>query len=80
MANLRTKQQSVGCSEINNEFARVTTVLLELKFLNMILDKYSDSLMKMFHSKGGVPGRTIRTIMQPISENIIDIDDGINTL
>uniref|UniRef100_A0A8C1X4F8 PB1 domain-containing protein n=1 Tax=Cyprinus carpio TaxID=7962 RepID=A0A8C1X4F8_CYPCA len=53
--------------EINTEFMRITTVPLEFKFLAM-LDQYSDSLMKLFQSKGGVTGRTIKNIMQPISQ------------
>lgn len=54
--------------EINTEFMRITTVPLEFKFLAM-LDQYSDSLMKLFQNKGGVTGRTIKNIMQPISQN-----------
>lgn len=46
---------------------RITTVPLEFKFL-AVLDQYSDSLMKIFHTKGGVNGRTIKNIMQPISQ------------
>ncbi|RXN24148.1 Sterile alpha motif domain-containing 3 [Labeo rohita] len=58
----------VGPVRINSEFMRITTVPLEFKFL-AVLDQYSDSLMKIFHTKGGVNGRTIKNIMQPISQD-----------
>ncbi|KAK3544962.1 hypothetical protein QTP86_029939, partial [Hemibagrus guttatus] len=51
---------------INAEFLRIP---LEFKFLAM-LDQYSDSSMKLLCSKGGVTGRTVKNIIQPISQHI----------
>ncbi|XP_050959743.1 uncharacterized protein LOC127161139 [Labeo rohita] len=69
VAEFKTRWPALfNVDEINSEFMRITTVPLEFKFL-AVLDQYSDSLMKIFHTKGGVNGRTIKNIMQPISQN-----------
>ncbi|XP_016328192.1 uncharacterized protein LOC107677697 isoform X2 [Sinocyclocheilus anshuiensis] len=74
VAEFKTRWPALfNVDEINNEFMRITTVPLQFKFLAM-LDKYSDSLMKIFHTKGGVNGQTIKNIMQPVSQsNSIDV-------
>ncbi|KAK1883387.1 WD repeat-containing protein 76 [Dissostichus eleginoides] len=49
-------------SEINLEFMRLTTVPLTSKFLGE-LDRLTDDLIRVFHTKGGAAGRKIRAVM-----------------
>lgn len=49
-------------SEINLEFMRLTTVPLTSKFLGE-LDRLTDDLIRVFHTKGGAAGRRIRAVM-----------------
>uniref|UniRef100_A0A8P4KSQ0 Uncharacterized protein n=2 Tax=Dicentrarchus labrax TaxID=13489 RepID=A0A8P4KSQ0_DICLA len=49
-------------SEINLEFMRLTTVPLTSKFLGE-LDRLTDDLIRVFHTKDGAAGRMIRAVM-----------------
>ncbi|KAM7405402.1 hypothetical protein PAMP_012667 [Pampus punctatissimus] len=55
-------------SEINAEFLRLTTVPLSAKFLGQ-LDRYSESLKKVFKEKGGAAGRKMRLLMAPTAKS-----------
>ncbi|XP_078030947.1 uncharacterized protein LOC144466896 [Epinephelus lanceolatus] len=55
-------------SEINLEFMRLTTVPLTSKFLGE-LDRLTDDLIKVFHTKGGVAGKKIRDVMAEMDNN-----------
>ncbi|XP_066564929.1 sterile alpha motif domain-containing protein 3 [Amia ocellicauda] len=69
VAEFKTRWPALfSVSEINAEFMRITTYPLQHRFFAM-LDQYSDRLMRLFLSKGGVTGRKIRNIMVVISQN-----------
>ncbi|KAK1886876.1 WD repeat-containing protein 76 [Dissostichus eleginoides] len=55
-------------SEINLEFMRLTTVPLTSKFLGE-LDRLTDDLIRVFHTKGGAAGRKIRAVMAKTDNN-----------
>ncbi|KAK1904788.1 WD repeat-containing protein 76 [Dissostichus eleginoides] len=59
-------------SEINLEFMRMTTVPLTSKFLGE-LDRLTDDLIRVFHTKGGAAGRKIRAVMAK-TDNSEDIN------
>ncbi|KAI9535175.1 hypothetical protein NQZ68_007266 [Dissostichus eleginoides] len=59
-------------SEINLEFMRLTTVPLTSKFLGE-LDRLTDDLIRVFHTKGGAAGRKIRAVMAK-TDNSEDIN------
>ncbi|XP_034093443.1 uncharacterized protein LOC117560622 [Gymnodraco acuticeps] len=59
-------------SEINLEFMRLTTVPLTSKFLGE-LDRLTDDLIRVFHTKGGAAGRKIRAVMAK-TDNSADIN------
>ncbi|CAL8403345.1 unnamed protein product [Arctogadus glacialis] len=48
--------------QINLEFMRLTTVPLTSKFLGE-LDRLTDDLIRVFHTKGGAAGRKIIAVM-----------------
>ncbi|KAK1902416.1 WD repeat-containing protein 76 [Dissostichus eleginoides] len=58
--------------EINLEFMRLTTVPLTSKFLGE-LDRLTDDLIRVFHTKGGAAGRKIRAVMAK-TDNSEDIN------
>ncbi|XP_071351291.1 uncharacterized protein [Trachinotus anak] len=49
-------------SEVNAEFLRITTKPLQSKFLSQ-MDHFSDKLIQIFQSKGGVKGQKIKHIL-----------------
>ena len=51
-----------GLLQINFEFMRLTTVPLTSKFLGE-LDRLTDDLIRVFHTKGGAAGRKIIALM-----------------
>ncbi|XP_016523172.1 uncharacterized protein LOC103132985 [Poecilia formosa] len=53
--------------EVSAEFKRITTIHLESTFFSA-LDGLSGNLMRAFAKKGGVQGRNIKTIMEPITQ------------
>ncbi|KAI9525177.1 hypothetical protein NQZ68_009380 [Dissostichus eleginoides] len=59
-------------TEINLEFMRMTTVPLTSKFLGE-LDRLTDDLIRVFHTKGGAAGRKIRAVMAK-TDNSKDIN------
>ncbi|XP_077090383.1 uncharacterized protein LOC143741778 [Siphateles boraxobius] len=60
-------------SEVNAEFMRITTKPLQSKFMSQ-LDHFSNKLMQIFKSKGGVKGQRIKEVL-----SITDSPDNINT-
>ncbi|KAF3855361.1 hypothetical protein F7725_023416 [Dissostichus mawsoni] len=60
-------------SEVNAEFLRITTKPLQSKFMYQ-LDHFSDKLLQIFTSKGGVKGKKIKEALA-----ITDLCDNINT-
>nr|XP_046263321.1 uncharacterized protein LOC124068860 isoform X2 [Scatophagus argus]XP_046263322.1 uncharacterized protein LOC124068860 isoform X2 [Scatophagus argus]XP_046269583.1 uncharacterized protein LOC124072313 isoform X3 [Scatophagus argus]XP_046269585.1 uncharacterized protein LOC124072313 isoform X3 [Scatophagus argus] len=59
-------------SEVNAEFLRITTKPLQSKFLSQ-LDHFSDKLIQIFKSKGGVKGQKIKHILA-IKDSCDDIN------
>ncbi|KAJ7983855.1 hypothetical protein DPEC_G00370530 [Dallia pectoralis] len=53
-------------TEINAEFMRITTKPLQSKFMSQ-LDHFSDKLMQIFKSKGGVKGQKIKEVLSIIN-------------
>ncbi|KAK7137425.1 hypothetical protein R3I93_017494 [Phoxinus phoxinus] len=49
--------------QINAEFQRTTTVLLEPKFMSA-LDRHTPKLLTLFRAKGGALGRRLEIIME----------------
>uniref|UniRef100_A0AAQ5ZT10 Uncharacterized protein n=1 Tax=Amphiprion ocellaris TaxID=80972 RepID=A0AAQ5ZT10_AMPOC len=60
-------------SEVNAEFLRITTKPLQSKFMSQF-DHFSDKLLKIFKSKGGMKGQRIKGVLA-----ISDLCDNINT-
>ncbi|XP_071393706.1 uncharacterized protein [Centroberyx affinis] len=60
-------------SEVNAEFLRITTKPLQSKFMSQ-LDHFSDKLIQIFKTKGGVKGQRIKDVLV-----IKDSCDNINT-
>ncbi|KAK3531342.1 hypothetical protein QTP70_018140 [Hemibagrus guttatus] len=56
-------------SEINAEFKRITTVLLQSKFLSQ-LDLYSDKLMRLFKKRGGQLGERLKRINAQLADGM----------
>ncbi|KAJ4937907.1 hypothetical protein JOQ06_002536 [Pogonophryne albipinna] len=72
-AVIKEKMQPLfDVSEINLEFMRLTTVPLTFKFLGE-LDRLTDDLIRVFHTKGGAAGRKIRAVMAK-TDNSEDIN------
>lgn len=49
--------------QINAEFQRTTTVLLELEFMSA-LDRHTPKLLTLFRAKGGALGKRLEIIME----------------
>lgn len=62
------KQVTNGCIflvnffQVNAEFLRINTKPLQSKFMSQ-LDHFSDKLMQIFKSKGGVQGKRIKNVL-----------------
>lgn len=63
------KQVTNGCIlfvnnifQVTAEFLRITTKPLQSKFMSQ-RDRFSDKLMKIFKSKGGVKGQRIKDVL-----------------
>lgn len=62
------KQVTNGCIflvnifQVNAEFLRINTKPLQPKFMSQ-LDHFSDKLMQIFKSKGGVKGKRIKNVL-----------------
>ncbi|XP_078804610.1 uncharacterized protein LOC144992433 [Oryzias latipes] len=54
-------------SEINAEFRRITTMLLQSRFLSQ-LDIYTDKMMNLFKKRGGVIGAKLKHILEKIEK------------
>uniref|UniRef100_A0A3B3HUQ4 Uncharacterized protein n=1 Tax=Oryzias latipes TaxID=8090 RepID=A0A3B3HUQ4_ORYLA len=63
-------------SEINAEFRRITTMLLQSRFLSQ-LDIYTDKMMNLFKKRGGVIGAKLKHILEKIEKAIEDTTVGI---
>lgn len=48
--------------QVNAEFLRITTKPLQSKFYSQ-LDHYSEKMMQIFSSKGGVKGKRIKEVL-----------------
>ncbi|CAL8318205.1 unnamed protein product [Merluccius merluccius] len=55
--------------EINAEFLRITTVLLQPRFLAG-LDKQSSQLLRVIRKKGGAVGEKIRSTLKPLDQGV----------
>ncbi|XP_059372719.1 uncharacterized protein LOC132110142 isoform X2 [Carassius carassius] len=56
-------------SQINAEFQRTTTVLLEPKFMS-VLDRHTPKLLMLFRAKGGALGRRLEIIMELLQDSV----------
>ncbi|XP_041840614.1 uncharacterized protein LOC121639451 isoform X2 [Melanotaenia boesemani] len=54
-------------SEINAEFKRITTMLLQSRFLSQ-LDIQTDKMIKLFRKRGGVIGTKLKHILEEIGK------------
>ncbi|XP_048012629.1 uncharacterized protein LOC125245863 isoform X1 [Megalobrama amblycephala] len=55
--------------QINAEFQRTTTVILEPKFMSA-LDRHTPKLLMLFRAKGGALGRRLENIMEPLQDSV----------